>query len=1073
MHPQPTRNHRSGRLVLICVMVMITASCRRSEMNEPDSTPPAAPEQFAPVLDLSLTEASFEPRKLRTSLAPDQLSFTFSHDRPELAAESIEVEIKLLAHRISETPLQPLVLGQLRGSLSLTNANQPTNLPARLLKNYRFPTGSAGRYRLELQLTDQDTPDPTPTDNAFTFDGEIEVSDWVASQWIVLSDPRPPANGFTPEFAEGAEYNNDYGNSWRFTASPSYMALKFDSETDGSADLTLRHLVSTSRDITPPSTAPLAVLVNGRLIATTLPTRPPSPEQPWTDATVTIPTRRGVNQLDLIAGELATHLWLQAVTITPHSSAPTEVSSPGELSITELDNDRRRILTRLANAHIQSANLDHARMLGELARQSPGFASNPRWQMEDLHLRAQLAYHASNLEHAEQLANDLITHEAISLDPARHFDGWDILSLCYETSHRTDLAISSLKNCIATETDELALRVDIRERLAGQYLRAGQPLIAESWALETQAMIPPNAFPDHRAAIEAILRSIQAFSTYLNPTGFAPPKETARQILDTIANLPLLKKALADAPDLPLNQSIIKAFDASRHFLAGDYEQARLTFLSAIEMLAGSNFPEYRGHLYLNTANCEFRLERWRDSIESLTRAINHYSEAFDTLNHPLVLASTSALSFSAYFQLMRCFQVLDQPASSLLALERGRSRALSALLQNHSNAPTFESSDHTSETEAKKALSRLIKGITRGLPADRRVLFVEYAIGDEASFVFTVKPQGNAPPLIKVALLDENRPQIALLVARLRQRVLGEKDRRNYDEATQLAELLLHPIASDLAELTGDDLLCLIPSDVLWELPFGALPFGGQTLGNRQPLSLAPSLRALSQIRQREPIRGSAKTLALIAPTVPNQSTQGSAEFLQELAPITGTENLVDALTDLAGHSLQIKQGELATETFFKSQLQTAGELLLVTHGVFHPFDADQSGFYLAADATNDGLFTVSEMLAAKLRSDLAFLAACHTGQGKRTPGEGAIGLSWALLAAGSDSNLVTLHQVETTNTFRLVETFKRHHNKLKESHPFAMAKALFLARRDLALDPTKERAFYQDSMVLVGDWQ
>ena len=61
------------------------------------------------------------------------------------------------------------------------------------------------------------------------------------------------------------------------------------------------------------------------------------------------------------------------------------------------------------------------------------------------------------------------------------------------------------------------------------------------------------------------------------------------------------------------------------------------------------------------------------------------------------------------------------------------------------------------------------------------------------------------------------------------------------------------------------------------------------------------------------------------------------------------------------------------------------------------------------------------------KLNAELVVLSACHTGQGEIT-GDGVIGLSRSLIAAGVPSAIVSLWAVPDTPTALLMTEFYRH---------------------------------------------
>lgn len=1078
-NPHPTRSvawARAMPLVITLVLGLVVSSCRPTDPPPSETSVPT--ELGNEALDLTLTGALFQPRELRTFLIPNDVSFSVTHNRPNLAKERIDVEFIFKALPVSgQTTTEVLLIGKIQRSLPLDKVTQWVELTLDERNEVWFPPQASGFYHLEVTLNTLTFQDPTPTNNTLTLDGAIEVRHWNAHYVATFSRKQPLLIEFNPGLVAGLRYDNEAGDNWTFLEEPRFAGFSFESTETGLASLTVRYRL----DSPTCETAQLAILINAELMATDVPTRQPIREHEWAESTFTISLRQGMNHLDLIAGEPCGNLQLQAVTIAPKPITESTQASPNVLPISSLDPERSHMLTRLATAHEQDHNLDHARELGQLARQSPALTKNPQWELEDLDLQRKYAMRAKDPVRAEELATRLIQHAAITSDSGRYFDSLNTLATCYEMSQRVDLAIETLENSLAVGTTNLGLQIDVRARLTDLYLRVNQPIHARSWALEALEKIPEGQFEEKRKILRSRLQTIDLFSLSMTPQRNEHTSLRARLMFETLINSPLVKRALAGFPDLPQNQGVLTTIKAGRHFFNKDYEAARNVCVDALKTLENSPFTELAGSLNFIAASCDFRLKRWEPAITRLNQAVADFGNAFKDLRHPLLEASVSSLYFATYYQMMQCFYVQNRPTEALFALEVGRSRSLANRMASRIPSPQTTQAQGQGpfpylvpNDTAGDQMNQLVRELTRDNPHEQKTLIVEYAVGDEESFVYVVTPRYQADPIVRVERLSVNRLDIQTLVRRLRQRVLRDPAPTNYREAQRLSEILLSPIQPELASLTADDLLCIVPFDILWELPFGALPFEGQNLGARQPICLLPSLQTLAQMRRNEIPRNSSQTLAMISPSLPQQDSFTEATLLADLAPITQTDQLVKSLVQTVGPDLRQVEGSLATETFFKEQAAESSELILVTHGVLHEYDPDRSGIFLAADDHNDGFVSVSEILALELQAELTFVAACHSGQGQRTPGEGVVGLSWALLAAGSESNLVALHQVEAENTFALVARFQHHYRELKKSnHPFSKARALFQARTDLADDSTKRHPFYLDSIVLIGDWE
>ena len=99
-----------------------------------------------------------------------------------------------------------------------------------------------------------------------------------------------------------------------------------------------------------------------------------------------------------------------------------------------------------------------------------------------------------------------------------------------------------------------------------------------------------------------------------------------------------------------------------------------------------------------------------------------------------------------------------------------------------------------------------------------------------------------------------------------------------------------------------------------------------------------------------------------------------------------------------------------------------------LATHGLLDDFRqlGMPGAIALAPSGKDDGLLTSSEILKLKLNAELVVLSACDTGRGKIT-GDGVIGLSRALIAAGVPTVIVSLWSVPDAPTAELMTEFYR----------------------------------------------
>jgi CHAT domain-containing protein len=105
--------------------------------------------------------------------------------------------------------------------------------------------------------------------------------------------------------------------------------------------------------------------------------------------------------------------------------------------------------------------------------------------------------------------------------------------------------------------------------------------------------------------------------------------------------------------------------------------------------------------------------------------------------------------------------------------------------------------------------------------------------------------------------------------------------------------------------------------------------------------------------------------------------------------------------------------------------RLEQASLIHLATHGMLDSERGIDSAIALAPmNDGDDGWLTARELLNLDLNAQLVVLSACNTGQGALS-GDGIIGLSRSLLAAGVPSAIVTQWAVPDAPTAALMTRF------------------------------------------------
>jgi CHAT domain-containing protein/tetratricopeptide (TPR) repeat protein len=334
-------------------------------------------------------------------------------------------------------------------------------------------------------------------------------------------------------------------------------------------------------------------------------------------------------------------------------------------------------------------------------------------------------------------------------------------------------------------------------------------------------------------------------------------------------------------------------------------------------------------------------------------------------------------------------------------------------------------------------------------LITDDSTALLEYVVTPERTYLFalTLDPNQRDQPLRGVRLnvysIDIVSQDLALRAAAFR-RKLATNSLEFREQARQLYDLLLAPARKDLA---GKNTLCVVPSGPLWELPFQALLSArNRYVVQDDALFYVPSLSVLREIRTKEgdadpaltqgdtPQTSTFATHLLLAVANPElainagrRSNPAPAE--SPFAPLPEQERLVRTLAQIYGPgNSTILTGKAAQEGTIKATAGRYRILHFAAHGVLNNDDPMYSGLLLSsASQDEDGFLEAREIAQMELHADVAVLSACETARGKVHEGEGVMGMSWALFVAGTPTTVVSLWQIDSAGTAKLMTVFHR----------------------------------------------
>jgi len=372
----------------------------------------------------------------------------------------------------------------------------------------------------------------------------------------------------------------------------------------------------------------------------------------------------------------------------------------------------------------------------------------------------------------------------------------------------------------------------------------------------------------------------------------------------------------------------------------------------------------------------------------------------------------------------------------------------------------------------------------------DDRTALLEYAVGEERSFLFVVTRESLASYVL---------PSAAHLSAEIRSLGGGleKPGRRSFRLYADLArKLYLELIAPALETLGHTPRLIVAPDGPLHFLSFEALltqdPGDAQDFSKlpylikERSVSYVPSasvLASLAQAKAREegltPLRfvGFADPLPAVVASVsvpppPSPLRDGSlASALPGLSRLAQSRREVEGIADLyPPGKAKLYLDREATEENVKDNdlLRNAHRIHFATHGLLDEKHPELSGLILTRTpgSQEDGLLQVYEIFNLQLDADLVVLSACDTGLGAMVSGEGLVGVTRALLYAGAHSVVVSLWQVDDISTPDLMISFYRHLDQGQDK-----AESLRQAKLDMIGQARFAHPFFWAPFVLIGE--
>ena len=190
------------------------------------------------------------------------------------------------------------------------------------------------------------------------------------------------------------------------------------------------------------------------------------------------------------------------------------------------------------------------------------------------------------------------------------------------------------------------------------------------------------------------------------------------------------------------------------------------------------------------------------------------------------------------------------------------------------------------------------------------------------------------------------------------------------------------------------------------------------------------------------------------------------------KLAALPGTRREAGTIKALFPNA-SVLLGAQAQESIVKQLAPKYRFLHLATHGFVNDTVPLLSSLVLAEPPKNgsgsdeDGFLTARELLELDLSQvEMTVLSACNTARGGQQKGEGIVGLTWALFAAGCPTQVLSQWAVNDASTATLMTRF---YTQLKAGT--SKADALRQAALSVSRQPATAHPYYWAPFILIGN--
>jgi CHAT domain-containing protein/tetratricopeptide (TPR) repeat protein len=429
--------------------------------------------------------------------------------------------------------------------------------------------------------------------------------------------------------------------------------------------------------------------------------------------------------------------------------------------------------------------------------------------------------------------------------------------------------------------------------------------------------------------------------------------------------------------------------------------------------------------------------------------------------------------------------------------IRRGQSEL--AYLKTRIEYAIFRLRVHANQVQSQKQVSGSNGVLERDVVSllDQNTAVLEYVVTDDQVFLFVINKKSETEVTVHPFTLGIKKQELERKVGDFR-KLVEEKSNNFRTSASDLYDILLGKAGAAIADKSA---IIIIPDGILWNLPFQALQTPTQRyLIEDLVISYVPSLAALKELRRKHDERasrlsprgqagigtevGNGSLLAVGNPTLGRTySKAGSQSSLcvqrDSLQPIPESEAEINQIVRLykSGRTETMSYvGPAASESNVVRAIGNYQIVHLATHGVLDNRNPMDSYIVLSPNSRGTaqyGSLNARDMMTLKLKASLVVLSACETAGGRFGEGEGLLGMTWALAAAGTPTVVASQWPVNSCSTVDLmVEFHRRLRDRFVVNGPnLNVAENLRQASFALMRTDKYQHPFYWAGFIVVGD--